>query len=66
MCAIVVTFLYVEGTGGDFSVCSNSNQTLNGCCSRILLSYTVFDLIGARGTYVNLFTTSAKRSLSGR
>ena len=29
--------------------------------------YTVFDLIGARGAYVNLFsTTSAKRSSSGR
>ena len=28
---------------------------------------TVFDLIGARGAYVNLFsTTSAKRSSSGR
>ena len=28
--------------------------------------YTVFDLIGARGAYVNLFsTTSAKRSPSG-
>ena len=29
--------------------------------------YTVFDLIGTRGAYVNLFsTTSAKRSPSGR
>ena len=29
--------------------------------------YTVFDLIGAWGTYVNLFsTTSVKRSSSGR
>ena len=31
------------------------------------ISHTVFDLIGARGAYVNLFsTTSAKRSSSGR
>ena len=31
------------------------------------LQHTVFDLIGARGTYVNLFcTTSAKRSSSGQ
>ena len=29
--------------------------------------YTVFDQIGARGAYINLFsTTSAKRSSSGR
>ena len=31
------------------------------------LQHTVFDLIGARGTNVNLFcTTSAKRSSSGQ
>ena len=32
-----------------------------------VLDKTVFDLIGPRGAYVNLFsTTSAKRSSSGR
>ena len=30
-------------------------------------SYTVFDLIGAQGAYINFFsTTNAKRSSSGR
>ena len=33
----------------------------------VIIVHTVFDLIGARGTYVNLFsTTSVKRSSSGR
>ena len=32
-----------------------------------LFTITLFDLIGARGAYVNLFSTpSAKRSSSGR
>ena len=45
-----------------------STSVIDGFCSTLkeVSVITVFDLIGARGTYVNLFSTSsAKRSSSG-
>ena len=49
---------------GHYPILSDhSGGLLNPNC----LTYTVFDLIGARGAYVNLFsTTSVKRTSSGR
>ena len=47
-----------------FKKVHNYGYMLNG---KVGKEHTVFDLIGARGAYVNLFsTTSAKRSSSGR
>ena len=47
-----------------------SETLFSYCCDIIIFTtnlYTVFNLIGARGAYINLFsTTSVKRSSSGR